>query len=113
MAKYIQLHNISHRNIYLIFGCRFLGDTLYGQEMKALEEELANFYYLPTYSRETGNEELLLKGYVHNVYEKIITSGKPDAKFFLCGWKNMIDDARQKIVALGYDKKDIHFELYG
>ncbi len=113
MAKWIQLHNVPHRNIYLIFGCRLLGDTLYGEEMRALQHELLNFHYLPTYSRETAGDDGLLKGYVHNVYEKIIGAGKPEAKFFLCGWKNMIDDARKNIAALGYDKKDIHFELYG
>ena len=35
------------------------------------------------------------------------------AAFYLCGWKFMIDDARKKITELGYDKKSIHFELYG
>jgi len=25
----------------------------------------------------------------------------------------MIDDAKNKIIGLGYDKKDIHIELYG
>lgn len=113
MVNYIQLHNIPHKNIYLIFGCRVLSDTLYGEEMKDLQTQLANFYFLPTYSRETGNDETITKGYVHQVYEKIIASGKPEAKFFLCGWKNMVDDARNKLASLGYEKKDIHFELYG
>jgi CDP-4-dehydro-6-deoxyglucose reductase len=35
------------------------------------------------------------------------------ANFFLCGWKNMIDEAKQRIQALGYDRKSIHQELYG
>jgi len=35
------------------------------------------------------------------------------AHFYLCGWKNMIDEAKQRILALGYDKKAIHQELYG
>ena len=35
------------------------------------------------------------------------------ANFFLCGWKNMIDEAKQRILALGYDRKSIHQELYG
>jgi CDP-4-dehydro-6-deoxyglucose reductase len=49
-----------------------------------------------------------------------IKTGRPEAnqqpepaKFYLCGWKNMIDEAKQRIVALGYDKKSIHQELYG
>jgi len=112
MAQYIKLHSLPHRNIYLIFGCRLLKDCLYGQEMKQLEEELSGFNYLPTYSRE-GAETPVRKGYVHSVYEELISGAKPDASFFLCGWKNMIDDARKKIVDLGYTKKDIHFELYG
>jgi ferredoxin-NADP reductase len=112
MAQYIKLHDIPHRNIYLIFGCRLLKDCLYGHEMKQLESQLSGFSYMPTFSRETEDNPVR-KGYVHSVYEDIINGSKPDASFFLCGWKNMIDDARKKIVDLGYTKKDIHFELYG
>jgi ferredoxin-NADP reductase len=35
------------------------------------------------------------------------------AYFYLCGWRNMIDEAKQRILDLGYDKKSIHLELYG
>ena len=35
------------------------------------------------------------------------------AAFYLCGWKNMIDEAKQRIQALGFDRKAIHQELYG
>jgi hypothetical protein len=31
----------------------------------------------------------------------------------LCGWKAMIDEAKQRIQTLGYDRKAIHQELYG
>lgn len=31
----------------------------------------------------------------------------------LCGWRNMIDEAKKKLLELGYEKKDIHQELYG
>lgn len=112
MAQFIKLHGVPHRNIYLIFGCRLLKDCLYGAEMKELETQLNGFSYLPTFSRETA-ENQVRTGYVHAVYENIIQEAKPDASFYLCGWKNMIDDARKKIVELGYTKKDIHFELYG
>jgi ferredoxin-NADP reductase len=67
---------------------------------------------MPTFSREEPQEGRRT-GYVHGVYEEIIASNKSAASFFLCGWKNMIDDAKRKIVELGYDKKDIHQELYG
>jgi ferredoxin-NADP reductase len=112
MANHINLHNIPHKNIYLIFGCRLLKDCLYGTEMKQLEGQMPGFNYLPTFSREVP-EKQVRTGYVHNIYESIIQDKKPEAKFFLCGWKNMIDDARSKLAGLGYDKKDVHFELYG
>jgi CDP-4-dehydro-6-deoxyglucose reductase len=31
----------------------------------------------------------------------------------LCGWSNMVDEALQKIEAMGYEQKDILHELYG
>jgi len=112
MAHYIHKHNIPHKNLYLIFGCRKDADALYSNELKELENSLPSFHYLPTFSREepAANKRT---GYVHNVYEELLTMEKPPAKFFLCGWKNMIDEAKQRITKLGYDRKDIHQELYG
>lgn len=125
MAEFMDLHKVEHQHVYLIFGCRKFNDTLYGSEMRELQQIMPGFQYLPTYSRESADNHLLLRtGYVHNVYEEIIFhnrmkhqaeggEGLKPAKFYLCGWKNMIDEARQRIAAIGYDKKDIHFELYG
>ena len=52
------------------------------------------------------------RGYVQAVYEELCTEKQP-ASFFLCGWKAMIDEAKQRIQTLGYDRKAIHQELYG
>jgi ferredoxin-NADP reductase len=112
MVHHINRYNIPHQNIYLIFGSRHVTDCLYGQELKQLEDELLNYKYLPTFSREPEND-LVRKGYVHSVYEEILNDRKPEAYFYLCGWKNMVDEAKQKILALGYDRKAIHLELYG
>ncbi len=119
MLNYIKLHNIPHQNLYLIFGCRTKKDLLYYDEMKALEKDLDNFHYMPTLSREEWEGH---KGYVHDLYESICKKNNEActdlqnlkaASFYLCGWKFMIDDARQKIAALGYDRKAIHLESYG
>ncbi|MCD2424775.1 FAD-binding oxidoreductase [Niabella pedocola] len=99
--------NIPHKDIYLIYGCRTQEDLLYYEEMKNLE--LEDFHYIPTLSRAEWEGK---KGYVHAIYEEH-AAGKADANFFLCGWKNMIDEARQRIVQMGFDKKAVHFELYG
>lgn len=119
MTNHIFLNNIPHKNIYLIFGCRLLCDGLYNAEMKELQQKMSSFKYLPTYSRETS-EDGIRKGYVHAVYEELCKNnlngnaeGPPPAYFYLCGWKIMIDEAKQRILALGYDKKSIHLELYG
>ena len=119
MLNYTKLHHVPHQNFYLIYGCRTQKDLLYFDEMKNLENELSDFHFIPTLSRETWDGH---SGYVHSLYEDICKKNneacesledlKP-AAFYLCGWKFMIDDARKKIIELGYDKKSIHFELYG
>ena len=113
MVQHIYRNKIQHKNIFLIFGFRKTGDSLYAEELKKMEKELNNFYYLPVFSREPEENVAIKKGYVHAVYEEIIKKQKPEAIFYLCGWKNMVDDAQKKIIALGYDKKDIRLELYG
>ncbi|HSC53675.1 MAG TPA: FAD-binding oxidoreductase [Phnomibacter sp.] len=125
MVEYMHAHHIHHEQVYLLFGCRKFSDTLYGTELRNLQQVMPGFNYIPTYSRESPDNHFLLRtGYVHNVYEELIIhnnkkyqaeggQGLRPAKFYLCGWKNMIDEARQRIAAIGYDKKDIHFELYG
>lgn len=109
MVQYIHHHKVPHKNIYLIFGTRTKADLLYFDELTRLQQELDNFYYLPVLSREEWEGR---HGYVHAVYEEMC-SNRQEAMFFLCGWKNMIDEAVEKIQQMGYDKKTIHLELYG
>ena len=126
MVHHILNHNLPHQDIYLIFGCRRLGDALYQKEMEELELNLAGFQYLPVFSREVPEnlEHLIRTGYVHAVFEEICNKKRKTdstgtetivqpASFYLCGWKNMIDEAKKRIVDLGFDRKSIHLELYG
>ncbi|MCX8019944.1 MAG: FAD-dependent oxidoreductase [Chitinophagaceae bacterium] len=110
MIQHIYHHHISFHKIHLVFGTRTRADLLYYDEFRELEKKLPGFGYYPTLSREQWAEGY--HGYVHGVYEKLCEH-RPDARFYLCGWKNMIDDARKKILEMGYDKKAIHLELYG
>ena len=107
MVHHISRHNIAHGNIYVIFGCRTQNDLLYYDELRGLE--LENYHYIPTLSRE---EWVGKKGYVHAIYEEHC-AGKQNAGFFLCGWKNMIEEAKRYLLEIGYEKKDIHYEIYG
>lgn len=112
MVHYIHQQKIAHKNIHLIFGCRQFADQLYGHELKTLETLENNFFYHPVFSREDTVPDGAYNGYVHAVYEQLLAAKNP-AQFYLCGWKNMIDEAKQRIMAAGYDKKDIHLEIYG
>ena len=109
MLHHIKNNNIPHHNIYLIFGSRTKADLLYYDELCQLQTELPGFKYIPTLSREDWEGR---KGYVHPIYEELCASHEP-ASFFLCGWKNMIDEAKKRILEMGYDKKAIYLELYG
>jgi CDP-4-dehydro-6-deoxyglucose reductase len=116
MLHHIQLHNTIHKNIYLLFGTRAAKDLLYLEEMRRLEQDIPSFQYIPTLSREKWDG---CCGYVHAIYENLVhekmngSNDLPPSSFYLCGWKNMIDEAKERIVHMGYDKKAIHQELYG
>ena len=109
MIHHIRDHHIPHKNIKLIFGCRTQSTLLYYEEMKKLQEDIPGFQYIPTLSREEWEGR---SGYVHPIYEALCMERNP-ANFFLCGWKGMIDEARKRILDMGYDKKQIHVEIYG
>lgn len=116
MIHYIQEHGVPHKKIYLIFGTRTMQDILYLDEMRRLEQEIENLHYIPTLSREKWEG---CCGYVHAVYENLVhekmvgSDPLPPARFYLCGWKDMISEAKKRIAELGYDRKDIIQELYG
>ncbi|MEO7444599.1 MAG: FAD-dependent oxidoreductase [Ferruginibacter sp.] len=120
MAHHMFIHNTQYKEVYLLFGSRTKGDILYYEELKSLSDKMPRFHYLPTLSREDWEGP---KGYVHTIYENICKTncgpgedGNPvmkPAHFYLCGWKNMIDEAKQRILGMGYDRKSIHQELYG
>lgn len=101
---------VPHKNIYMVFGNRWEKDISYRNEMEELEKQYPQFKFIPVLSR--SNEGWKGKtGYVHNVYEEIF-SDRRQAYFFICGWADMLKEARQRIEAMGYDKKAIRFESY-
>lgn len=125
MVHHVIREKIPHKNIHLIFGCRKFGDALYANEMKELMRQDAGFKFYTCYSREVeeNRDHLVRIGYVHQVYEELVQEHSfakddgslhaPEALFYLCGWKNMVDEAKDRLHAMGYSKKDVHLELYG
>lgn len=101
-----------HQRIFLVFGTRYRSGLLYRDDFERLEKQLPAFSYHYTLSREAAADYTGHRGYVHAVYEQLFADRRP-AHFYLCGWRPMIDEARQRLAAMGYTPRQIHVELYG
>ena len=110
MILHIFRHNIPYKNIYLIFGNRWEKDILYRKEMEELAAKHPNFHFTPVLSRDNP-EWKGAKGYVHHVYQELYADKRP-ASFYLCGWRDMLHDARKNLEEMGYDRSKIMFESY-
>jgi phenol/toluene 2-monooxygenase (NADH) P5/A5 len=102
---------IPHKNINLVFGTRYLSDLCYPDELYNLEKKDSTFHFYPTLSREKSEGWKGRVGYVHDIYKDLYMD-KRKAYFYICGWKNMIFQARDNLTELGYDRKHIRFELF-
>lgn len=102
-------------NFHLIFGCRTAADLLYRDELEQMIEEYPNFTYTATLSRESPMKAdfEVVQGYVHQVYERDYAEVRPGVKFYLCGWSQMVDEAHERLLKLGYAKEQVILELYG
>jgi phenol/toluene 2-monooxygenase (NADH) P5/A5 len=102
--------NIPHKNIFMIFGNRYEKDILYRNEMEELQNKIEGFTFIPVLSRDNPGWEGRT-GYVHKIYEELFEDKRP-ALFFISGWREMINDARKRIKAMGYDKNSVRTEFY-
>lgn len=111
-AMLLDIYNkqMTHKNLYMVFGNRFTKDVLYRSEMEKLQLAHPEFNFIPVLSRDNADWSGR-KGYVHAIYEEIFADKRP-AKFFICGWADMLKEARTRLEAMGYDKKAIKFESY-
>ena len=115
----IYKHQKAHRAIHLIFGTRYENGILYRAEFEELTSKLPDFRYDVTLSRaeqlpESTPSIVFTKGYVHAIYQQQYADVRTDVDFYICGWSNMIDDAVAKLILeMGYDKSQVHYELYG
>lgn len=106
-------------NVHLIFGTRTADGILYRAELENLAKIHPAFRYSVALSRVN---ELSILGktamdvhasYVHPIYEQAYANVRENVVFYLCGWSNMVDEAQQKLQAMGYAPNQIVVELYG
>ncbi len=102
--------NFDGHRVHLIFGTRYKNSILYREEFEELAAQYPNFEYTVTLSREKDWEGV--QGYVHQVYETRYND-QPDTRFYLCGWQYMVDEARERLEKMGFDKTKVFYELYG
>lgn len=99
-------------NIHLIFGTRQATGILYRQELEQLAQTHPSFKYSIALSREDAKGTY--RGYVHQIYEQTYTKTDKNTTFYLCGWSNMVDEAKKNLTEkIGFEEEQVVAELYG
>jgi len=112
MINYLYENKVPFKNIKLFFGTRTEDDIVYRQEMEKIQEELPNFEFIPTLSRE--DKPGFAKGYVHDHYLPLIDSSEEKPWVYYCGWDRMIQEGRKHLSERGFEMmKDIRVEIFG
>lgn len=99
------------RKFTLIFGTRYESTLLYGSEFEKMAKDWpVQLSYWPTLSRPAPGWQGRT-GYVQSHLEDAIGERR-DVDVFICGLKLMVDDVRERLKAMGFDRKQIIFEKY-
>ncbi|HXJ39916.1 MAG TPA: FAD-dependent oxidoreductase [Bryobacteraceae bacterium] len=94
----------------LIFGARYEAGLLYDDEWAELELERENFDYRPTLTRP-GEGWAGRTGRVHDHALEVL-GDRRDMDIYICGLREMVDELRGRLKALGVDRKRIVYERY-
>jgi len=98
------------RQVWLFFGVRHEDEILYESEFRRMAERYATFHFIPTISRPkppwTG-----ATGYVqdHLAAQLRDPAGK---QVYVCGLLPMIEAARAALKGMGFQREQIHYEIY-
>jgi ferredoxin-NADP reductase len=115
------------RQIWLVYGTRHETDIYYQKYFEKVAAERHNFRYLSTLSRPHEGWEGL-RGYVQDHVAEIVTrraaenhsaavptAGEPtgfDIHSYICGLNEMVSGNRDRLTALGWQRKQVIFERY-
>ena len=94
----------------LIFGVRHEQGLLYHDEWQQLASEHPNFDYRPTLTRP----EATWKGREGRVQKHVLEAlgERRDVNIYMCGMREMVDELRAQLKAIGVDRKQIVYEKY-
>ena len=94
----------------LLFGVRHESHLLYRQEFEEMEREFPQFRFWPTLT-QPGPDWRGRTGRVQTHLTEAI-AGRKDIDIYLCGLRPMVDDVRQVLKGMGFDRKQIRYEKY-
>lgn len=94
----------------MIFGVRHEEGLLYHDEFRALAETSPNFDYRPTLTRPPQS----WMGRTGRVQQHTLEAlgDRREVDVYICGLREMVDDVRSKLKAIGLDRKRIIYEKY-
>ena len=99
----------------LVFGNQTLSEAMFHSELKELQQKFPDQLYIEfIYSREQVNDARfgrIDKSIVNYILKNKFEGRKFDG-FYLCGPKPMIDEVQFALSENGFNKKQIHFELF-
>lgn len=115
------------RHIWLVYGTRHETEIYYRKYFEKVAAERRNFHYLSSLSRPHEGWEGL-RGYVqehvanivteraqHQHSGPVITAAEPggfDIHAYICGLNEMVSANRDKLMELGWQRKQVIFERY-
>jgi ferredoxin-NADP reductase len=102
------------RAFTLLFGVRHEHSLMYRAEFEEMTRRYPHFRFLPTLTRPgpdwTGLTGRVQQHLIHALGEE--PGPRLDVDVFLCGLKAMVDDVRNTLKAMGFDRKQILYEKY-
>jgi len=108
------------RHFWLMYGTRHESEIYYRKYFEKTAAERQNFHYMATLSRPHEGWEGL-RGYVQTHVQNVLqddpwiisqNGASRDMHAYICGLNDMVSANRDQLTALGWDKKQIHFERY-
>jgi CDP-4-dehydro-6-deoxyglucose reductase len=102
--------NHASRAVTLLFGVRHEHSLMYRTEFEEMARRYSHFRFLPTLTRP-GPDWTGLTGRVQQHLMEALQERR-DVDVFLCGLKAMVDDVRNILKAMGFDRKQILYEKY-
>jgi CDP-4-dehydro-6-deoxyglucose reductase, E3 len=102
--------NAASQAFTLVFGVRYESHLMYRAEFEEMARQHPHFRFMPTLSRP----DEAWKGRTGHVQTHLAEAigERRDVDVFLCGLKLMVDDVRNILKEMGFDRKQILFEKY-